>query len=182
MKNLFLMSHVGADYGRLIDCLEEVPEIQCCYTEMNYDHPDRFIALSESPHKCYNAASIYMDLILQNRRFQRNMIFPSLKFIFYFGEPKSSITKVAEEVGMENALAHYAMRLEGMYEFACRSRGVLCKWDSFDLENIRQYVGIKKPLRIAEPDLGSGCELSSAAQKIFDDLMQRDHRLLAVLG
>lgn len=176
---LFLMTHVGAETSNFCKVLTKNPVIELFRSsdEWMYNNYDSFNYLSVQNHKAANAAAIYMDEICYNFKFQRNMILQNCKFIYYIGEPRASIHKIVETYG-ENALKYYLFRLQGLYEYIIRTKGIVVTWKNWHLDEIEKYLNLRVPL-IGEPEEelnvkgNASYELVIRAEKTYEDLLYK---------
>jgi len=172
------MTHVGAETGQFCRVLTKNPVIELFRSpdEWIYNNYDSFNYLSVQNHKAANAAAIYMDEICHNFRFQRNMILQNCKFIYYIGEPRTTMHKIVETYG-DNALKYYLFRLQGLYEYIVRTKGVVATWKNWRLNEINKYLNLRVPLS-GEPEEvvvkeTASYELVRRAERAYEDLLYK---------
>lgn len=178
MKNfLFLMTHVGSDVSQFRRALTQHPDIDFFQSPSDhiYDGYDSLDYLSKRNHKAAHAAAIYMDQIEHNHRFQKVMLLPEIKFVFYLGDPRTSIGKT----GFENPVRYYTYRLQGLYEYIVRTGGVVATHDNWKLEEISQQLNLRGELSGSPEAIEEAVDygLASKAQKVYDDFL---HKLKAL--
>lgn len=145
-KFLFLMSHHGSNYRYFSKNLSSHPEIDLMTSDESfiYDSYESIKYLQEQPHKCCHAAGIYMDEILFNYKFQRKALLPNCFFIFYLGEPRTSLQNLVDQMGDVNvAIRHYLFRLQGMYEYIVRTKGLIVTWEDWRLKDVQERLILK---------------------------------------
>src|SRR5438046_1241205 len=84
MKNVvFLMTHTGSDWPNLTEFLNSHENIQCYRTGHSYWHPDDLSHLTNQSHKKNNAASVWVDVIFENKDFACEALCKSCGFIYW---------------------------------------------------------------------------------------------------
>ena len=142
------MTHIGANFDAFKASVTLHPDIDFFQTPDHwiYNNCESLDYLSTKRHKNLHAASIYGDILLFNHKFQRKLIKPCYQFIFYAGEPVSSIQLIHNQGYEEDqALSYYLFRLQGLYEFAVRTNGIIARHDDWKLEEIFDYLKLQKP-------------------------------------
>lgn len=175
-KFLFLMSHLGSNSNDLFEYLKQHPNIDGFKTDLIYDDLSTLDNLKQNHHKLENSASVYMDEILHNYRFQKNILNIDAKFIFYFGEPRSSINNIE----LKNPLAYYSFRLQGMYEYIIRTKGFVIHWNNWRLEELNKYLKINiknDPQKELVNKKLTSYDNELRASKAYDDLCNLLNRI-----
>lgn len=171
------MTHVGAKTDQFIQVLKNNPDIDIFRSPDSwiYNNYDSFNYLSTQNHKAAHSAAIYMDEIQYNFKFQRNMILPNCKFIFYLGEPRTSINEILKQYGKKEGIRYYIYRLQGLYEYIVRTKGIIITWDNWNLEKVALNLELRKPLIGKNEDINyeelAPYELILKAQKAYEDLL-----------
>lgn len=171
------MTHIGANTQPFIQVLTKNPDIELFRSPDSwmYSDYDSFNYLSVQNHKAAHAAAIYMDEICHNFKFQRNMILPNCEFIFYLDEPRASINRIAKEYGEKEGIRYYTYRLQGLYEYMVRTKGIIATWKNWNLEAIVSKLNLRKPLigeienSIIEESVSY--EITLKAERVYEDLL-----------
>lgn len=131
-KTLFIMTHLGSGWERLVQKLECDPRIHVFNTGRGYHHPDDVRSLTSQIHRRDNAAAIWADVILHNKDFTMRRLSKHYNFIFWSREYEHALPDLLTHFGEEQAESYYMYRLDGMKQYWLRRQGSL--WNP-SLEN-----------------------------------------------
>ena len=123
-KVLFLMSHLGSGSDKFYQILKAHPKIDDPGINIVYENYEDIEYLRNKPHKVNNVSAIYMQHILYNHQFVSKKLCRLCNFVFYLGNPRSTISRIIQMGYSEsNALNYYNFRLYGLYVYYIRSYG-----------------------------------------------------------
>lgn len=169
------MTHVGSDVHHFRRTLTAHPDIDFFQTPMThiYDGYDSLNYLNNANHKASHAAAIFMDQIEHNYRFQKKMLLPEFKYIFYIGEPRTSMHNIHET----STVLYYTYRLQGIYEYIVRTKGLVITHDNWKLDEVEKYLNLRGGLT-GEPQPTVLQERASyesvlKAQRVYDDFLHK---------
>lgn len=124
------MTHLGADWVRLKNILEQNPKIQVFQTDIVYRHHEDLKGLWDRPHYNNNAAAWWADVILTNKNFASKQLAKYHKYLYFVAGPEC-LPKIPYEPIC--AAAYYRFRLRGLSQWHKRSGGPwICESDLDD--------------------------------------------------
>ena len=117
-KTLFLMTHPGSGWQKLVDVLNSDPRIEITVTGLEYHHPDDTDYLTRQTHKTRNSAAIWGDVLLHNHQFTCQSLLDHSYFIFLNSGFDASHP---EWKAFTDADHYYRLRLSGMSQYFHRA-------------------------------------------------------------
>lgn len=117
-KTLFLMTHPGSGWKKLVDVLNSDPRIDVSITGLEYHHPDDMDHLTRQPHKTANSAAIWGDVLFHNHQFTCQSFFNHSYFVFLDAGFDASHP---EWKSYTDADHYYRLRLSGMSQYFHRA-------------------------------------------------------------
>lgn len=160
-KVLFLMSHLGSGSDKLYEVLKSHPKIYDPNINIIYENYEDIDYLLRQPHKVNNVSAIYIQQILYNHQFVSKQLCKFCNFVFFLGNPRTSISQIIKMgYSEENALSYYSFRLYGLYVYYVRSFGNNLLY-SGDLDELSKFLDIDTLSRFVEDEK----ELDNVSQK-----------------
>lgn len=149
-KFVFVVSHLGSDYLKLVDVLNSNPQIQIQNTNFIYFNPISLEPILRSEHKLLNSSAIYGDCLLKNFNLQTKSLYSLCKFIYFISPAKYSINRIMSELGVQPLFAsrYYCYRLRRIYEMVRENSGVFVNTQKFQdsLNEIKNYLDLTEEL------------------------------------
>lgn len=134
-KYLFLMTHIGSGWEKLVSKLELDTRIQVYQTDTTYSHPSNLSFLKSQIHKSNNSASIRCDVLFHNKNFTMKRLCDYYKFIFWTDTFESSLPDLLKHYDLRTAELYWSYRMSGLREYHLRCKNSL--WNpSLDDEGI----------------------------------------------
>lgn len=125
-KTLFVMTHVGSGWERLIDGLMEIPEVDFSDAQLEYHHPEDLKNLHRHEHRKNDSLAIWCDVILHNKDFSCKLLCDHCHFIYWhsstYEEAEHQLLKVYEP---EQARRYYDFRTVGLWQYFQRTPGAV---------------------------------------------------------
>lgn len=177
------MTHIGSNSDDLIKPITNHSEIDLIKSsdDFIYDKFESLQYLSLQNHKNSNATAIYTDELNYNYKFTKQLI-KNNYFVFYFGEPKKSINRIKNKGYTEkNALLYYIFRLQGMYEYIVRTKGIISTWKNKNLPALSKYLNLKdeiKNINVEESTNETSVSYKTElfAEDVFNKFMYKIHQ------
>lgn len=158
-KTLFIMTHLGSEWGLLKDTLEQNPKIHVFQTGIEYKHHEDLKELWDHSHRNNNAAAWWADVILTNKDFACKELAKYCKFLYFVSKP-DCLPNI--KLDHDCAAAHYRYRLRGLVQWYTRSGGMwLREEDLYEEDRLRISV------ESISPSLSFDYQLS-CKEKSFD--------------
>src|SRR3989344_1392876 len=93
-KVCFLASHLDSGASILFDIMHQNPRVEGYRLQKTYNHPLSLEMLTNQPHKCKNAAAIYLTELNHNYEFHCKALYSLCRFIYVIREPRSTLNKL----------------------------------------------------------------------------------------
>lgn len=119
-KCLFIMTHLGSGWKKLVEYLKKDPRFDFFQTGHRYRHPEDLGVLTSNPHRRDNSAAIWGDIIFYNEDFTCRDLCRCCYFVFWDHKPDFSDPEFAD---IFNPRAYYRYRLSGMNGYYVRTKG-----------------------------------------------------------
>ena len=113
---LFIFTHLGSDYQRLVEVLEQHPNISVYETGNEYCHPDDLISLTSRSHKRRNSAALWADVLFFNEQFTCRSLCKCCQTVFWSSD--------YGKIDLPEPELYYRFRIRGMKEYQKRTNGL----------------------------------------------------------
>jgi hypothetical protein len=154
LKNvLFIATHLHSGHDILTNSLNQNERIDLKNQRLMYEHPEVLNHLFSFKHKNPNSASIYGDLLLNNKDFTCKSFYKFAKFIFLIRKPEETLPLILindKNYTQETAYMYYSFRLRRLYEMAFEIKNfIFLKYDDLILNkknNIKEYLKLNEEI------------------------------------
>ncbi len=128
-KTLFIMTHLGSGWEKLVGVLDKNPNIQVFNTGMSYNHPSDVHYLTSQIHKQSNSASVWVDLIFYNKDFTMKRLTEYYKFIFWTTTLDETNSELTKKYGKSQLVNYYNFRISGISQYCQRVKNPILNPD-----------------------------------------------------
>lgn len=155
-KVALVISHAGSGSSDLCKVLDANPRVQLYRSNMVYNHPTLLEAITQQPHKCGNAAAVWVDELLYNVLFTSKALYDCCKFIYVVREAVPTLSLITESKSLlPQMVRYYTYRLRRICEMARKTPGaVLLTWEDMatgrGFKVLEEYLNLKEPLALRE--------------------------------
>lgn len=120
IKSLFVMTHLGSGWEKLVDILSKDSRFCIFQTENSYKHPDDIKSLTSKTHHNNTSAAIWVDLIFHNKDFAMKNLCKYYNFIFWTSNLEFCTNQLAKNSKFKNEIEisnYWSYRMSGLIEY-----------------------------------------------------------------
>lgn len=121
-KTLFIMTHLGSDWQKLVGYLRQDPCFDFFQTGHVYRHPEDLEVLTSHPHRRDNASAIWGDVILRNQNFTCRDFCRCCRFVYWIMPFRAEHPELGD---LADPKAYYEYRLTGLQGYLRRTPGAV---------------------------------------------------------